>query len=49
MKKSIFILVLFILFIPNYVKADKGELRYEITDVDLAHLESKFKVNKKEV
>lgn len=43
MKKSIIIIVLFILFVPNYVKADKGELRYEITDVDIYESTITFK------
>lgn len=41
--KYIFVLVLFILIIPNTVKADKGDLRYEITDVDIYESTITFK------
>lgn len=39
----IFIFVLFVFIAPNIVKADKGDLRYEITDVDIRESTITFK------
>jgi len=35
LKKIILLLILFVIFIPISVKADRGDLRYEVTDVEI--------------